>query len=182
MLYILYFFYAHDKISGQPEIRGARQHGGNERMGLDFSTTIQQLRREKKLSQRVAAQELGISQALLSHYEKGVRQPKLGFVRKIASYYGVSADDILGHPSADRRVSGCEQRLQFEVTSAIKFVESEYGENVVELVCDYIMKAVSNARRIVEEPDCLFDPRRYSDMNSAEAAIYDAAKSNGASK
>ena len=37
-----------------------------------------------------------ISQALLSHYENGLREPGLGFVDAACSYYGVSADYLLG--------------------------------------------------------------------------------------
>jgi len=148
-------------------------------MSVEFSKAIQKLRREKKLSQRVVAQELGISQALLSHYEKGVRQPKLEFVRKITSYYGVSADDILGHPSGEREVSVCEQELHSEITSAIKHMQNEYGIDGAELFCGYLKAVVKNARKIVEEPECSFDPRRYADMKSAEAALFDAAKSKG---
>lgn len=149
-------------------------------MSLEFSKSIAQLRREKKLSQRVVAQELGISQALLSHYEKGVRQPKLAFVRKIAGYYGVTADDLIGHTSDERRIPECEQRLQNELISVIGLVESEFGADTAELACCYITSAVSNVRRIVEEPDCPFDPRRYLDMKHAEAALYDAARNGGA--
>ena len=36
----------------------------------DFSRTLALLRREKKISQRAAAGDLGVSQALLSHYEE----------------------------------------------------------------------------------------------------------------
>jgi len=61
-----------------------------------FSETLSSLRREKGLSQRNAAAELGISQALLSHYENGAREPKLEFVVKACNYYDVSADYILG--------------------------------------------------------------------------------------
>ena len=67
----------------------------------DFSRTLSLLRREKKVSQREAAKELGISQALLSHYENGAREPGLAFVRKACDYYRVSADFLLGR-SMDR--------------------------------------------------------------------------------
>ena len=67
----------------------------------DFSRTLSLLRREKKVSQREAARELGISQALLSHYENGAREPGLAFVRKACDYYRVSADFLLGR-SMDR--------------------------------------------------------------------------------
>ena len=62
----------------------------------EFSRTLSLLRQEKKVSQRAAAQALGISQALLSHYENGIREPGLTFVVKACNYYGVSADYLLG--------------------------------------------------------------------------------------
>ena len=65
-------------------------------LNQDFSRTLSLLRRERGVSQRVAAGELGISQALLSHYENGAREPGLAFVRKACDYYHVSADFLLG--------------------------------------------------------------------------------------
>ena len=65
-------------------------------MSSEFSRTLSLLRQEKGVSQRVAAGELGISQALLSHYENGIREPGLAFVVKACDYYSVSADFILG--------------------------------------------------------------------------------------
>jgi len=61
-----------------------------------FAVKLGELRHEKGLSQRQAAAELGISQALLSHYEQNAREPKLEFVIKVCDYYGVTTDYILG--------------------------------------------------------------------------------------
>ena len=65
-------------------------------MNPEFPRTLSLLRQEKGVSQRTAASALGISQALLSHYENGVREPGLAFVVKACDYYGVSADYLLG--------------------------------------------------------------------------------------
>ena len=65
-------------------------------MASEFSRTLSLLRRERGVSQRNAAADLGISQALLSHYEKGIREPGLSFVVKVCEYYQVSADFMLG--------------------------------------------------------------------------------------
>lgn len=65
-------------------------------MNPDFARSLSLLRQEKGISQRQAAKELGISQALLSHYENGVREPGLVFVTKACDFYGVSADFLLG--------------------------------------------------------------------------------------
>ncbi len=65
-------------------------------MSSSFSRSLSFLRQEKSVSQRIAAQELGVSQALLSHYENGIREPGLNFVLRACDYYGVSADFLLG--------------------------------------------------------------------------------------
>ena len=63
---------------------------------MNFNTRLVDLRIEKGLSQKEAAHDLGISQALLSHYEKGIREYSLSFLCKIADYYNVTTDYILG--------------------------------------------------------------------------------------
>lgn len=76
----------------------------------DFARTLSLLRRERGVSQRVAATDLGISQALLSHYENGAREPGLAFVRKACDYYHVSADFLLGRSmSRDGTTIGAEE-------------------------------------------------------------------------
>ncbi len=65
-------------------------------MNADFSRTLALVRQEKGLSQRKVAKDLGVSQALLSHYENGVREPGLEFVKKACDYYHISADYLLG--------------------------------------------------------------------------------------
>lgn len=64
-------------------------------MDRSFAQTLSALRRQRNLSQRAAAADLGISQALLSHYETGAREPGLGFVCRACDYYGVTADYLL---------------------------------------------------------------------------------------
>ena len=69
-------------------------------MNSDFSRSLSLLRQEKGISQRNAASDLGISQALLSHYENGIREPGLAFVIRACDYYNVSADFLLGRTLA----------------------------------------------------------------------------------
>lgn len=62
----------------------------------EFSRILTLLRKEKGVSQKTAAASLGVSQALLSHYEKGIRECGLSFLVRAADYYGVSCDYMLG--------------------------------------------------------------------------------------
>ncbi len=65
-------------------------------MSADFPRILTLLRKERGISQKEAAKELGISQALLSHYEKGIRECGLEFVVHAADFYHVSCDYLLG--------------------------------------------------------------------------------------
>ncbi|MBR2714859.1 MAG: helix-turn-helix transcriptional regulator [Ruminococcus sp.] len=65
-------------------------------MNKDFGRIITLLRKEKKLSQKQVASDLGVSQALLSHYEKGIRECGLNTLVKFADYYSVTTDYLLG--------------------------------------------------------------------------------------
>lgn len=61
-----------------------------------FSERLTKLRKERGYSQKKVASDLDISQALLSHYEKGIRECGLNFVVKCSKYYGVTTDYLLG--------------------------------------------------------------------------------------
>jgi transcriptional regulator with XRE-family HTH domain len=149
-------------------------------MQSEFSRAIHQLRLERKLSQRRVSQELGISQALLSHYENGVRQPKLAFVSKIAGYYGVSADDLLGCAlGSERRSLKCELLLLAELSDMIALAVTAGGEATANLAAQYITAAVANARLIIENPNGAYDPQLYIDIKTAEAALYRAVRGGG---
>lgn len=70
-------------------------------MQSTVSARLVRLRKENELSQKDAAKALGVSQALLSHYENGIRECGLNFIRKASEFYNVSADYLLG--LSDRR-------------------------------------------------------------------------------
>ena len=65
-------------------------------MNADFPRILALLRKERHISQKAAAADLGVAQALLSHYEKGKREPGLDFLVRVADYYNVSTDYLLG--------------------------------------------------------------------------------------
>lgn len=67
-----------------------------------FASRMVELRTQRGVSQKDASEALGISQALLSHYEKGIRECGLDFLLKAAAYYDVSCDYLLGRVDTRR--------------------------------------------------------------------------------
>ncbi len=82
-------------------------------MQRSFNVILCELRQENGLSQRKLAADLKISQALLSHYENGTREPGLPFICRACDYFGVSADYILGR-TAICEISAPSSNLQYE--------------------------------------------------------------------
>ena len=77
---------------------------------MEFNRIIKLLRKERGITQKQAAEDLGVSQALLSHYEKGIRECGLEFLSRIADYYHVSCDYLLGRsPSPQKQVSSSSE-------------------------------------------------------------------------
>jgi transcriptional regulator with XRE-family HTH domain len=148
-------------------------------MRADFSKIIHRLRMEKGLSQRRVAAELGISQALLSHYENGVREPKLPFVKKICGYYGVSADHLLGcDDAAQGKISlVCGSDAAAAALSAVsEALDAAGDEKRLAAAAKYAETVAGYMRGILENPNAPYDQRRFLKIKTAESALYEAAR------
>jgi transcriptional regulator with XRE-family HTH domain len=62
----------------------------------DKWTRLIALREERQLSQVEVARALGISRSGFSMYELGQREPDMETVRKLANYFNVTTDYLLG--------------------------------------------------------------------------------------
>ncbi len=57
---------------------------------------IKELRVEQKISQANLAKSIGVSQKAIDFWERGVNEPKASYIVKLADFFGVSADYLLG--------------------------------------------------------------------------------------
>ncbi len=102
-------------------------------MDCSFPKNLAALRHERGISQKTAAEALGISQALLSHYEKGIRECGLDFLCRVSDYYGVTADYLLGR-------SNSRTGFQSTLDPSVLHRRRELFR-VLELLCDLAEKA-----------------------------------------
>ena len=61
-----------------------------------MESRIKQLRAKRGLIQEILAAELGITQQMLSKYERDVTLIKVDILKKIATYFNVTTDYLLG--------------------------------------------------------------------------------------
>lgn len=129
-------------------------------MNTDFSRNLVLLRKEKGISQKKASEDLNISQALLSHYEKGIRECGLEFVVRAAEYYGVSCDFMLGRserremykPERTRKsADSLTAQLQNSITGSVYIVfailKKINSQSLTKQVGKYLQTAVYSAFR-----------------------------------
>ena len=62
---------------------------------MNFGTNLRNLRVSRHLTQQKVANDLGISQASVTAYETGYREPSFEIVRKFAEYFSVSPSQLM---------------------------------------------------------------------------------------
>jgi transcriptional regulator with XRE-family HTH domain len=147
-------------------------------MKASFATILSSLRRESNLSQKKAADSLGISQALLSHYENGVREPKLDFIAKACDYYGVTTDYILGRTSERSQdgvsipVRRTDERRIAGAASLLVAMLAEIGDDALsESVTSYLNFCLYTVISTLRMPTKTYDPLFDAALKKAEAAF-----------
>ena len=73
---------------------------------------IGEVLREKNMTQKMLAEKAGITEAAVSHYIKGDREPRSGTLKVIAGVLGVSAAFLLG--TAAGGMAGAHGMQRFE--------------------------------------------------------------------
>ena len=65
-------------------------------MKLKLAKRLIELRKENNLSQEKLAKAINVSQKAIDFWEKGINEPKAGYIVLLASYFNVSTDYLLG--------------------------------------------------------------------------------------
>ena len=66
-------------------------------MNVNLGNKIRELRKEKNISQEVLAQYLGVSFQAVSKWENETAMPDVALIPAIASFFGVSTDDLFDY-------------------------------------------------------------------------------------
>lgn len=106
------------------------------------------LREQKKKSQAEMAEILHISRQSYNFYENGQREPKIDMLLKMADYFGVSVDYLLGRPNPPTAFNGvdpetAQQRLQNKISIADTETAAE-----VENYLDYLNAQKNNSKAV----------------------------------
>ncbi|MCG0275625.1 MAG: helix-turn-helix domain-containing protein [Thermosediminibacteraceae bacterium] len=88
---------------------------------------IKSLREERKITQQELARYLGVSQKTISNYENGERSPDPDTLRKIADYFDVTVDYLLGRSNHRRLTRKDERDIEKIIEETRQRIENTEG-------------------------------------------------------
>ncbi|MDP4088303.1 MAG: cobalamin-dependent protein [Bacillota bacterium] len=100
--------------------------------GLAFR--LKELRKSRKISQKILAGELGVAQTTIANYEQGTRFPDERVLHMLADYFGVTMDYLLGRNDVINvsRDSQLTAGVNYEYSKEdMKFLARHYMELVL---------------------------------------------------
>lgn len=78
---------------------------------MSFAKNLERIRKARKVSQSTLGKELGLTQQMISSYEKGISSPNVEILVKIADYFHVSLDTLVGYVPKETEVTPTESRF-----------------------------------------------------------------------
>lgn len=92
---------------------------------MDFGEILKKLRENKGYNQTQLAKELGISNVTVSQYESGDRKPDIDTIKKLANYFNVTTDYLLGH-TTDPKLNRKDEK---DIATRLKLITEDLSSD-----------------------------------------------------
>ncbi len=119
-----------------------------------MESRIKQLREKRGLIQEILAAELGITQQLLSKYERDITLIKVDILKKIVIYFNVTTDYLLGISDVKRDLQG-QMKMNETLDQYYDLVEvykelDEYDQEMIWSIIQ-IVKKINEKKKIEQK-------------------------------
>lgn len=116
-----------------------------------MESRIKQLRENRGLIQEILASELGITQQMLSKYERDVLCIKVDVLKRIAEYFNVTTDYLLGVSEVKRDLQG-QMKVNKTLDTYYDLIEiykglDEYDQEMVWSIMQRVKKTGEKRKR-----------------------------------
>lgn len=118
---------------------------------------IKQLRENRGLIQEILAAELGITQQMLSKYERDILCIKVDVLMKIAEYFNVTTDYLLGISEVKRDLQG-QMKMNKTLDTYYDLIEiykdlDEYDQKMVWSIMQTVKKTCEKRKKDKENTE-----------------------------
>ena len=122
-----------------------------------MESRIKQLRENRGLIQEILAAELGITQQMLSKYERDILCIKVDVLMKIAEYFNVTTDYLLGISEVKRDLRG-QMKMNKTLDTYYDLIEiykdlDEYDQKMVWSIMQTVKKTCEKRKKDKENTE-----------------------------
>lgn len=122
-----------------------------------MESRIKQLRENRGLIQEILASELGITQQMLSKYERDVLCIKVDVLKRIAEYFNVTTDYLLGVSEVKRDLQG-QMKVNKTLDTYYDLIEiykdlDEYDQKMVWSIMQTVKKTCEKRKKDKENTE-----------------------------
>lgn len=109
---------------------------------MNFGEKLKKLREERGVYQRDLAVYIGVTPTTISYYEANRKKPQMEKLNKIAEFFGVTVDYLLGQ---EKSIDNLEDEFP-EGIRLLRRANKELSDSDKEVMAD-VMKSIIEARR-----------------------------------
>lgn len=122
-----------------------------------MESRIKQLRENRGLIQEILAAELGITQQMISKYERDILCIKVDVLMKIAEYFNVTTDYLLGISEVKRDLQG-QMKMNKTLDTYYDLIEiykdlDEYDQKMVWSIMQTVKKTCEKRKKDKENTE-----------------------------
>lgn len=125
---------------------------------INFGEKLRELRKQKHMTQQILGDRLGVTKAMISAYEQGMRYPSYDVLIGIANIFGVTTDYLLG-------------RID-EKTVSVDDLSDSQAEIIMQMISEFRESNEHTARRRIKTES----PRKYSSADREAKNVLIAMK------
>jgi transcriptional regulator with XRE-family HTH domain len=104
--------------------------------GSDIGRNIRNLRKERGLSQAELARKTGVSQKVISAYERNYRRPSSTFIPVVAETLGTTPDAL--YDTGEGKSGGLKKNSLWKIVERLEGIPEDEREEVFSMIDKYL--------------------------------------------
>ncbi|EWG12713.1 helix-turn-helix domain-containing protein [Cytobacillus firmus] len=135
---------------------------------MSLGSRLKKEREKRKWSQKEVAEKIGITNAVLSNYERDYRDPDTETLKRLADLYEVETDYLLGRP--DRKKDILRDKDEKDIAKRMEQIREDLtkvdglsfqGEPLSEEAVESLMEAMEHIVRQTQRINKKYIPKKY---------------------
>lgn len=107
-------------------------------MLMNMGERLRELRMRRNISQEEVARHIGITRSAYSHYEINNRQPVYETLIKLAAFFDVTLDYIIGGTATKHKSESSDTQDTREILHLLQHMDQEQRRKSIRLISDLI--------------------------------------------